>query len=70
MVVWPQMARHTTQCKRPNRLLLAASCMLATATLGAGARQPTATAPRTVLIRTAQIIDGRGGPPIDRKSVV
>ncbi len=59
-----QMTRYPTYPTRLNDLLLAASCLLATVTLGAGTAQPTATPTGTVLIRAARIIDGRGGPPI------
>ena len=62
------MTRHTAQWTEPKRLLLAAACFIATATFGAGAGQPAA--PRTLLIRAAQIIDGRGGPPIRNGAVL
>ena len=44
-------------------LLLAAGCIIATSALYAARSQPKEAA-RTVLVRAAQIIDGRGGAPI------
>src|SRR5262245_36057271 len=63
------MAEDTAAHAKPHRILLTAVCLTAIASMGtAAARQP---APgRTVLIRAAQIIDGRGGPPIANGAVL
>src|SRR5687768_8368856 len=55
---------------RDGGLLLAAACLMATASLDAGLHQFTAAPSRTVLIRAAQVIDGRGGAPIVNGSVL
>ena len=52
------------------KLLLAAACVIATASLHAGTLQSPTTASRTVLIRAARIIDGRGGAPIVNGAVL
>lgn len=49
-------------------LICALACLLASAALNAG-RQPAAPA-RTILVRAAQIIDGRGGPPLRNGGVL
>lgn len=53
----------------PSRLAgiragVALLAVLAASAVVAGARQPSPAAGRTVLVRAAQIIDGRGGPPL------
>src|SRR5688500_5230275 len=60
------MAEQNARRTGRDWLLPLTACLLAAATLGAGTRgQPAAPASvRTVLIRAAQIIDGRGGTPI------
>src|SRR5687768_2870838 len=55
---------------REGGLLLSAACLIAAASLDAVSRQSTAAPSRTVLIRAAQIIDGRGGAPIVNGSVL
>jgi imidazolonepropionase-like amidohydrolase len=57
------MARDSFDCSGSKRLVLAAAGIIATTTLYATSSQPTEAA-RTVLIRAAQILDGRGGPPV------
>jgi imidazolonepropionase-like amidohydrolase len=53
-------------------LLSTAAILLATFRPGAGGQSPASPAPaaRTVLVRAAQIIDGRGGPPIQNGAVL
>lgn len=57
------MSRESSGYSGSKRLLLPAACLAATTALYATGSQPTEAA-RTVLIRAAQILDGRGGPPI------
>ena len=57
------MARDISECRGSRRLVLAAACVIATTALYATGSQPTE-ATRTVMIRAAQILDGRGGPPL------
>ena len=59
------MSRPTLDCRRSKSklLLLTATCLIAGTALFASRTQPKE-AVRTVLVRAAQIIDGRGGPPI------
>lgn len=64
-----------TRTKQPHvhrRLLPAVAWLISTITLAAGAGQPAQvpSAGRSVLVRAAQIIDGRGGPPIRNGGVL
>jgi imidazolonepropionase-like amidohydrolase len=52
-----------------RRLSLAAALLVAAASLDASGTQPAAPA-RTILVRAARIIDGRGGPPIVNGAIV
>ena len=63
------MAEETARRSKPHQRLLTAVCLLAIASMGTGAAEQPATG-RTVLIRAAQIIDGRGGPPIVNGAVL
>lgn len=63
------MAEDTARRSKPHQLLLTAVCLLAVAAMGTRAAEQPATG-RTVLIRAAQIIDGRGGPPMANGAVL
>lgn len=66
------MATRTAQPHGHRRLLPAVAWLISTITLAAGAGQPAQvpSASRSVLVRAAQIIDGRGGPPIRNGAVL
>jgi imidazolonepropionase-like amidohydrolase len=52
------------------RLILVLACLLAGAAPAGRAQQPGQRPERTVLVRAAQIIDGRGGPPLRNGAVL
>lgn len=66
------MVTRTAQPQGHRRLLPAVAWLISTITLAAGAGQPAQvpSASRSVLVRAAQIIDGRGGPPIRNGAVL